>query len=94
MVRGPSSFGSRTPEHVGSAAVVCWFSCSMTCGILVPDEGSNLHHLHGKAHSQPRDDQASPALIYFCVCRYVFAAMASLVAQTVKNLPAMLETWV
>ena len=35
--------------------------------------------------------------MYVCVmhmCKYIFACVASLVVQTVKNLPAMQETWV
>ena len=28
------------------------------------------------------------------MCKYIFACVASLVVQTVKNLPAMRETWV
>ena len=32
--------------------------------------------------------------MYICMCVYIYRERASLVAQIVKNLPAMWENWV
>ena len=35
-----SSCGMGAPEHKSSVAVVCWLRCSVACGILVPQPGT------------------------------------------------------
>ena len=46
--------------------VVCRLSCSVACGMLVPQQGLNLSPLHWKADSQPLDQQGNPKLALFC----------------------------
>ena len=38
-------------RHTDSLVLACWLSCSVACGILVPEQGWNLCLLHCKAES-------------------------------------------
>ena len=85
------------------------FGCPVTCGI-VPHQGSNPCLLHWQTNSQPLDHQGSPLPFLkgsFAkagrfpelirnppAVRFKGGLWAFLVAQTVKNLPPMLEIWV
>ena len=42
-------------EDAGSVDAMCWLSCPSPCGILVPNQGSNLICLHWKVDSPPLD---------------------------------------
>ena len=42
-------------EGAGSVVAMCWLSCPSACGILVPNQGSNLICLHWKVDSPPLD---------------------------------------
>ena len=42
-------------EGAGSVDAMCWLSCPSACGILVPNQGSNLICLHWKVDSPPLD---------------------------------------
>ena len=66
----------------------------ISMGSQLPRE-LNLHPLGWKANSQPLDHQGGPRK-YFCLDYNTLKVgpWASAVVQTVKNLPAMQETWV
>ena len=66
-VRAPESVGSVVCgmqalllRHMRSVVVVCGLSCPAACGILVPDQESNLCPLPWKVDSLPLDHQGSP----------------------------------
>ena len=69
-------------ELLGSEVVAHGLSCSLACGIF-PDQRLNLGLLYWQVDSLPLSHQGSPT---FCL-------LASLVAQMVRNLPAVRETW-
>ena len=48
MAHRLSSCGTRAPEHAGLVAAGHGLSCSEVCGILVPDQGSDLCPLQWK----------------------------------------------
>ena len=56
------SRGVQDPFAAGmdSVVVACSFSCSVTCGISVPQQGTGPASLALQADSQPLDHQGSP----------------------------------
>ena len=62
---------------------------------VFPIQGSNAHlsHLlHWQVGSLPLAPHWKPVCVCLCLCAYICGA--SLIAQWVKNLPAIQETWV
>ena len=59
-----SGWGTQAPERTGSRSFHMWLSCSVTCGILVPQPGISPHPLHCKADSSPLDHQGIPFFIF------------------------------
>ena len=99
---GCSSCESQALEHRQNNCDA-WASCSLACGIF-PDQGSNLCLLHWQEDSfllappgKPRkvgekQQFQQTRMILFIPALASF--WASLVAQRLKHLPLMRETWV
>ena len=66
-------------------------SCSEACGIFLL-RGSSLCLLHWQADSSPLSTRE--ALVLFLFCPHSRLPCASIMAQRLKRLPAMRETWV
>ena len=84
----PWTIACQAPLSMGFSRQEYWSGMPFPPPGDLPDPGSNLHLLHWQADSLSLSPLGSP---YINTHTYTWA---SLIAQSVKNRPAMQETWV
>ena len=91
LLATPWTGAYQAPPSMGFSRQEYWSGVPMPSPFLLPYPGSNPHLLHWQGGSLPLRHLRSPTFI--AVLFTIAKTWASLVAQLVKNPPAMRETW-